>query len=406
MFTQDNLTYRNARFIGPGAAMLASGIIGGASSLLGNIFGSSSQSSTNRTNLRIAQMNNEFNERMLQKQMDYNDEMFEKQTAYDTQKWQDQLAAENQFTEKMWNKTNQWNSAGEQRKRLEQAGLNPYLMMNGGSAGTAQSASSSSPSGGSPSAMGINPPTATPVQVQAFRPDFSGINQVVSSYMDYLKTRDLNAAQTANVATNTEFLPKLLWSQIFANDAETFNKNVQSGRMQALLPYEINQAQQDIFTSQVQQAVMRGDLINTILDANLKQKALDTYDERFRAEMSVYSADVYQKVQAGLLSEKEAELAVEKKLTEIETREGIKTDNKTKKDMSYWLIRGSRWSAIEQSWNAKAAQENAHIQGKENSWYWWNRTGGALLGTILPGVIGFGLGRFGGKAKPVKGFGR
>lgn len=297
----------------PGA-MLASGIIGGTSSLLGNIFGWSSNNNANQTNLKIAQMNNEFNERMLQKQMDYNTEM--------------------------WNKQNQYNTPLSQRKRLEQAGLNPYMMMNGGSAGTAQSAS------------GVNPPTATPVQVQPYKPDFSGINQVIASYMDYVKTRDLTAAQTTNWNINNDFLPKLLWSQILQRDADTLFKNTQTGRMQALLPFEINQARENIYTAQVQQAVMRGDLVNSILDANLKQKALNTYDERFRAEMSVYAADVYQKVQSGKLSEKEAELAVEKKLTEVENRNGIKTENQMRKDMSYWLVRGARWSAIEQSWRA------------------------------------------------------
>lgn len=59
------------------------------------------------------------------------------------------------FAESMFDASNEWNSAKNQRSRLEEAGLNPYLMMNGGSAGTAQSTSAtavggSSGSGGSP----------------------------------------------------------------------------------------------------------------------------------------------------------------------------------------------------------------------------------------------------------------
>lgn len=46
----------------------------------------------------------------------------------------------NAFNERMVDKMNDYNSAVNQRKRLEEAGLNPYLMMDGGSAGTATTA--------------------------------------------------------------------------------------------------------------------------------------------------------------------------------------------------------------------------------------------------------------------------
>lgn len=110
-------------------------IIGSVGGLMGTGFNYASQSSTNKSNMRIAYMNNQWNERMLQKQMDYNTEM--------------------------WNKQNEYNSAKNQRARLEEAGLNPYLMMQGGSAGTAQSAN------------GVNPPQAQHVQLQAPQVDLS-----------------------------------------------------------------------------------------------------------------------------------------------------------------------------------------------------------------------------------------
>lgn len=46
----------------------------------------------------------------------------------------------NAMNYKIWQEQQQYNSAVSQRKRLEEAGLNPYLMMDGGSAGTMQSA--------------------------------------------------------------------------------------------------------------------------------------------------------------------------------------------------------------------------------------------------------------------------
>lgn len=73
---------------------------------------------TNKANFEIAQMSNEYNERMLERQIE--------------QEWD------------MWNAQNEYNSASSQRQRLQEAGLNPYLMMNGGSAGTASAMSSPS----------------------------------------------------------------------------------------------------------------------------------------------------------------------------------------------------------------------------------------------------------------------
>lgn len=68
---------------------------------------------TNQANRDIAQMNNQYNRENLERQID--------------EQW------------KMWNAENEYNSASAQRERLEEAGLNPYMMMSGGSAGTASS---------------------------------------------------------------------------------------------------------------------------------------------------------------------------------------------------------------------------------------------------------------------------
>lgn len=87
------------------------------SSLLGGIFGSSSQEEANRTNLQIARERNEMQERL-----------FNQQIAND---W------------KMFDATNTWNSAAEQRKRMEEAGFNPNMIFGSG-LGSAQNISSPS----------------------------------------------------------------------------------------------------------------------------------------------------------------------------------------------------------------------------------------------------------------------
>ena len=82
---------------------LAGGLIGLSGSNKASKYQYKIAQETNAMNYKIAQENNAFNERMIDKQ-------------------------------------NEYNSAKNQRKRLEEAGLNPYLMLDGGSAGVATSA--------------------------------------------------------------------------------------------------------------------------------------------------------------------------------------------------------------------------------------------------------------------------
>ena len=82
--------------------------------IVGGLFGKSGSNNAAKTQLRIAQETNANNYRIAQEN--------------------------NAFNERMVDKMNDWNSAKNQRARLEEAGLNPYLMLDGGSAGTASTA--------------------------------------------------------------------------------------------------------------------------------------------------------------------------------------------------------------------------------------------------------------------------
>lgn len=101
--------------------LVAPAIIAGAGSMLGGLLGSVGSSKAAKYQLQAARETN---------QMNY------------------QIAQENNaFNQRMWEKQNAYNSPLEQRRRLEQAGLNPNLMLNGGSAGTAETAPTADTSG-------------------------------------------------------------------------------------------------------------------------------------------------------------------------------------------------------------------------------------------------------------------
>lgn len=129
--------------------------------------------STNKANIQIAQMSNEYNREQLERQIE--------------QEWD------------MWNAENEYNSASSQRKRLEEAGLNPYMMMDGGSAGSASSMTS-------PAAQ---PAVVPQMQGATMQPaDMSGLNGlrgIASEFIATLKAQeDIRGQQLINEGQEIE----------------------------------------------------------------------------------------------------------------------------------------------------------------------------------------------------------
>lgn len=124
------------------------------------IFGLGSTAVTNSANREIARETNAQNYKIFQEQLG----------------WQ----------EKMWNQNNAYNTPLEQRKRLEEAGINPYLALSNMSTGEATMATS-------PSAPQMQ--TGAPMQA----PDFSFIGRSAQNFQDYrIKEQQVTALQEAN----------------------------------------------------------------------------------------------------------------------------------------------------------------------------------------------------------------
>lgn len=97
------------------------GIISGAGSLIGGLFSSSGSHYAARKQLQAVRETNQMNYQIAQQN--------------------------NAFNERMWNLQNEYNTPSAQRARLEAAGINPYLMLDGSSTGVAQSAPQADTSG-------------------------------------------------------------------------------------------------------------------------------------------------------------------------------------------------------------------------------------------------------------------
>lgn len=103
------------------SSALGAAAISGVGSLIGGLFSSHGSRDAARYQLQAARETNQTN--------------------------RDIAEQNNKFNERMWNLQNDYNTPVMQRARLEAAGLNPYLMMDGGSAGVAESAPTADTSG-------------------------------------------------------------------------------------------------------------------------------------------------------------------------------------------------------------------------------------------------------------------
>ena len=264
-------------------------VVGDLASGIANV---ASTNSTNRTNMRINQMNNEFNAAEAEKAR--------------------------QFQLDMWNRTNEYNSASAQRSRLEQAGLNPYLMMNGGSSGVAQSAGSSAPASAAP-----------PLAMQ--RQDFSGLSNTLSS-----------ALQIANQTKETNANVQALQSQksLYDAQANSILSNVDWWKLGpeykkwsqmtglARVGLQFQTDRQNLRNMQWSGKLAQAQRIGVLLDNNSKRVLNKYLDEGQRLQLDLMSAQYYDSMASGHLKYQEAKSEIVKRLVMSAEAKGLKINNR------------------------------------------------------------------------------
>lgn len=284
---------------------LISGIAGIGSQAMSN----KSQRETNQTNMEIAQMNNEWNAREAAKNRQFQESMMDKA---------------NQFTLDQWNRENEYNSAASQRERLEAAGLNPYMAMNGGSAGTASSVSSAAPSSGSQAAPAQMP------NIQAYRYDFSSVANAINSffvnkklaaetegqsYVNQLGTVPYLAEAAGKIDGRWEFLDPR-YSRIRQNEAPAMAINDLSSLRQQLQAIKVNNELTIANTS------------FTTLQADAQKVLLKYMDQQQQAELMVQAAQAFQMMNNGALSQEQMRTQIQEQLKLKAEINGMKINNR------------------------------------------------------------------------------
>lgn len=307
--------------------------IGAGTSLIG---GASTTHMQNQANKEIAQMNNAFNEKMFDKQIAYNKEMYQTQLGdqwkfYDDQKanaWK--LYEDNKaYQTEMWNKTNEYNDPSAQRARLEAAGLNPYMMMNGGSAGVAGSVSGtqgSAPSAGSPSAQGVHPPTATP-----YSADYSGVMQGLGHAIDTIMTgsqRNIQNAQADNLRIEGKYIASKAIAELYKtyNEAKNDNERVAIQRVLSSIQKDLSASQVAVNNENIRQIQAQTRIVVT--ENLIRERELKFLPQAQKLQLAQGAADIALKYSQKDLTEKQARHEIEKLAETVVRVKGQAMQNK------------------------------------------------------------------------------
>lgn len=280
----------------------ASGLFGGIGSVISGAIGAKSTSDTNKTNLKINQMNNDFNAREAQKARD--------------------------FQLDMWNRENEYNKASSQRKRLEDAGYNPY--MSDAQAGTATGMSGTSAA----TAAGAAP------QVP-YTPDFQSVGVNLASALKMMSEKKQTDIENLNMS---DLLRSQIWQNIGATDwrnasPEARAYNLSQGRKAAELG--MASLEENLSNQRWSNNLLVANIANSLLDAEAKTVMNKYLDENQRAELNIKAANYEYLIMSGQMKRQEVNNLIAEEILTYAKANGQKISNRIAEETADKLIKAT-----------------------------------------------------------------
>lgn len=280
----------------------ASGLFGGVGSVISGAIGAKTTSDTNKTNLKINQMNNDFNAREAQKARD--------------------------FQLDMWNRENEYNKASSQRKRLEEAGYNPY--MSDAQAGTAAGMSGTSAA----SAAGAAP------QVP-YTPDFQSVGVNLASALKMMSEKKQTDIENLNMS---DLLRSQIWQNIGATDwrnasPEARAYNLSQGRKAAELG--MASLEENLSNQRWSNNLLVANIANSLLDAEAKTIVNKYLDENQRAELNIKAANYEYLIMSGQMKRQEVKNLIADEILTYAKANGQKISNRIAEETADKLIKAT-----------------------------------------------------------------
>lgn len=353
------------------APLVAAGLVAGAASLAGNTIGTAS---SNSKNMQINKMNNEFNALEAEKARRYQTEM--------------------------WNKTNEWNSPKNIRKRLQEAGYNPYLGMDPSNVGTASNAGSSSPAS-----------AASPIQNNPLQ--FDGIQNALSTAIQMDNATKISNAEVSNLqgqkslsdAKAADTLSNIDWYKL---TPEYRNWLQTTGMSRAQLSFDTDR--QNLENMQWINKIQRAQRTDILLSNEAKRIINKYLDSSQSLQLNLMANQAFQAFASGRLSLQQCKTEVTKQLMNMAETEGQKISNKIASETADQLIGALQWQYSSDEMYSRGyvgyAREAGQSRGKGDvargyldeynySSRYWN-TGIESIGRIgngvgLPLMLGRGL---------------
>lgn len=351
--------------------LIGTGIATGVGSLIGNIFGTKS---SNSQNMKINRMNNEFNAREAEKARQYQTEM--------------------------WNKTNEWNSPENVRKRLQGAGYNPYLGLDSSNVGTAQSAGSSSPASAAP------PIQNNPIQ-------FDGLQNALSTAIQMSNSTKVSNAEANNLQGQKGLADARAAATLSGIDWYKFTPEYRNwlqttGMARAQLSF--NTDKQNLENMQWVNKLQRAQRTDILLSNQAKGIINKYLDASQSLQLKLLANQSFQAFASGRLSLQQCKTEVTKQFMNMVETEGKKIFNKVASETADELIGALQWQYSSDEMFSRGyagyAREAGQSRGKGdiakgqldeynyNSRYW--NTGIESIGRIgngigLPLMLGRGL---------------
>lgn len=280
----------------------ASGLFGGVGSVISGAIGAKSTSDANKTNLKINQMNNDFNAREAQKARD--------------------------FQLDMWNRENEYNSASSQRKRLENAGYNPY--MSDAQAGTAAGMS------------GTSAATAAGAASQVpYTPDFQSVGVNLASALKMMSEKKQTDIENLNMS---DLLRSQIWQNLGATDwrnasPEARAYNLSQGRRAAELG--MASLEENLSNQRWSNNLLVANISNSLLDAEAKTILNKYLDQQQLAELNIKAANYEYLVMSGQMKRQEINNLIAEEIETYARANGYNLQNRIVRETADGVIRAT-----------------------------------------------------------------
>lgn len=280
----------------------ASGLFGGLGTVISGAIGAKSTADTNKTNLKINQMNNDFNAREAQKSRN--------------------------FQLDMWNRENEYNSASSQRKRLEDAGYNPY--MSDAQAGTAAGMSGTSTA----SAAGAAPQLP-------YTPDFQSVGVNLASALKMMSEKKQTDIENLNMS---DLLRSQIWQNLGATDwrnasPEARAYNLSQGRKAAELG--MASLEENLSNQRWSNNLLVANIANSLLDAESKTVLNKYLDQQQQAELNIKAANYEYLVMSGQMKRQEVKNLIADEILTYAKARSLRISNRIAEKTADDLIRAT-----------------------------------------------------------------